>query len=100
MMNMEQTKKVSTIQVDQKMMIKWQISDKRHELVHVSDPVQIDGFQFVFNAERNTKRYKGLKIYTTLVPKFEQKRHVSRNISNIYVERYDSAPYENLEYDR
>jgi hypothetical protein len=100
MMNMEQAKKEETIQVDQRMMIKWQISDKRHELIHVSDPVLIDGFQFVFNAERNTKKYKGLKIYTTLLPRYEQKKVVSRNIKNLYMEKFDSAPYDNFEYDR
>lgn len=99
-MNVEQTRKMGTIEVDQGMMIKWQISDNWHELVHVSDPVQIDGYQFVFNAERNSKKYKGLKIYTTLMPKWGQKRPVSRNISSLYVEKWDSAPYENLEYDR
>jgi len=67
MIKFEQTWKIDAIKVDEKKMIKWQIFDKRYDLQCISDSVTIDGFQFVFYAERDIKKYKGLKIYTWVI---------------------------------
>ena len=101
MINMEQSRKVATIEVSDQHMIKWKITDKPDFLQCISDNVEIDNYKFIFYAERNVKLYKGLKVYTCLMKqpsKVMQKGH-SRNLAPILA-RYDSAPYKNASFSQ
>lgn len=70
-------------------MIKWHIKDKQDELNERSESVKIGNKKFMFYATRSSSEYRGIKIFTSLVPCENLDMHQSRNSEFI---KSNSAP--------
>ena len=58
LINMEQSRKLETVNMEEKHMIKWKITDTDSSYQYISDEVLINNNQkVVFYAERNHKKY-------------------------------------------
>lgn len=87
--------------MEDKNAIRWKITDKWDSLHYISDHVIIDKYKFVFYAERDIQKYKGLKIFTCLLSSASNKITTghSRNIAPM-IEKYDTAPYKNNSFSQ
>ena len=103
MINMEQERKLFTVSIPEQQMIKWKITDKINNYQWISDKVIINNHKFVFYAERNSDKYKGLKIFTSLMPTLLINKGHNRSTSTVLEDyscsSYNKENYKNLKED-